>query len=209
MALKDILTSYIEYNGKTVTAWRGGEAAPLMPFMLLDTQNILFQEYVLPLPLKHASKNMLNQWKQHYARFNKAFFDAFPEEQKEEIVEKMIELYDYAHDDIEIFRISIMNHFMKYDIEIRQVVAAIVCCNHLAQCAQAFWDMTHRKNHLSAQPNTHIEGISVWSMKLLNEYAKGRIERVSKDIDLGDFDDVAMSSKKLIKRIAEFCTTWK
>lgn len=120
-----------------------------------------------------------------------------------------MELYDFANNEIEMLRVSIMNHFMKYDLETRLSVSAIVCCNHLIQCAQAFWSMKYKKSFLVKDHNSDLIGMETWSLKLLNEYVKGRIERIDKKIDLGDFEDVAKSSRMLVNKIVAFCEKWE
>lgn len=209
MALLNIIETYVRYNNKRLVAGKGCEAAILMPFLLIDAQNVIFAEYVNTLNLQHSAKRMRSNWADCYRRFNSRFFAAFSDDQKAEIVEKMVELYDFANNEIEMLRVSIMNHFMKYDLETRLTVSAIVCCNHLIQCAQAFWSMKYKKSFFVKDQNPNLIGMETWSLKLLNEYVKGRIERIDKKIDLGDFEDVAKSSRMLVNKIVAFCEKWE
>ena len=171
---------------------------PFMPMLLMDAMNLLYEEYIAPLPLKHREKQLRTRWHEAYKHYINQEFMAFNDDQKCEICELMNDFEEHIHNEVEKFRVVVMNRFMQYDTSTRLVLSGILACNILAQCAQILYrGMRHKTND-------YITSVELWSHKFLNEYADKKIDKTKKDIDLNTFEPLRKASQQVCYKIVEF-----
>lgn len=135
--------------------------------------------------------------------FSHRFMSVFSEDEQFDVCEIMDSFSDFIHNDVEIFRVSIMRQLMKYDLETRVVLSAIIACNHLLQSAQVIWGYNFQDGRGRRDVNDHIRNMEHLSMEFLNEYVKGR-KVYSDTIALDTLPEVAKASKALCKRMVAF-----
>ena len=174
-----------------------------MPMLLMDAMNMLYDEYIAPLPLRHEQKRLRSWWHEAYMQFVAQAFMPFDDDQKDELVTKMLEFEDDIHDEVEMFRVASMNHFMVYDTDVRITLSAILACNALAQSAQILYKAQHRKE------NKSIALCEQWSLKLLNKYGDNVLDRSVRQIDLNSHQDTMLASKKMCSAVVKFAEKWK
>ena len=199
----DLLSTYLTYHNLTILPRKGAkepkrDGMPFMPMLLMDAMNMLYEEYIAPMPLKHREKQLRTRWHEAYRHYMSFEFLAFSEDEQTELCNIMDDFNAHIHNEVEMFRITIMGKFMQYDTNIRLTLSAILACNALAQSAQIIYRAQRRKN------NSYIESIEAWSLKLLNEYANSRIDRSTMECNLNKFRDVGLASKRLCNVIIEF-----
>jgi hypothetical protein len=174
-----------------------------MPLLLMDAMNLLYEEYIKPLPLKHREKQIRNRWHEEYRHFVAQEFMAFSDDQKCELCDMMNDFDEHIHNEVEMFRVASMNRFMRYDTEVRIILSAILACNAFAQSAQILYKAQHLK------VNKYIEACEAWSYKLLNEYADKMIDRSQKQVDLNAFEDINLASRNMCRAVVAFAEAWK
>jgi hypothetical protein len=171
---------------------------PFMPMLLMDAMNLLYEEYIAPIPLRHAEKQLRTRWHEAYKHYINQEFMAFDDDQKCEICDLMNNFEEHIHNEVEMFRVASMGKFMEYDTDIRITLSAILSCNVLAQAAHILYEAQRRKE------NCYITSVECWSHKLLNEYADKKIERSAKRINLNQFQDLNIACRKLCNAIISY-----
>ena len=202
---KNLLDTYLDYHNLTILPRKGAkeptrDGMPFMPMLLMDAMNLLYEEYIAPLPLKHREKQLRTRWHEAYKHYINQEFMAFNDDQKCEICELMDAFEQHIHNEVEIFRTTVMSKFMSYDIDVRLTISAILGCNILAQSAEYLWiAMRGRK-----KANVYITSVVDWSQKLLNEYGDNRIERNAKTIDLNTYKDLNVATNRVCKSVISY-----
>ena len=205
---KSLLDTYLTYHNLTILPRKGAkeprrDGMPFMPMLLMDAMNMLYDEYIAPLPLRHEQKRLRSWWHEAYMQFVAQAFMPFDDDQKDELVTKMLEFEDDIHDEVEMFRVASMNHFMGYDTDIRITLSAILACNALAQSAQILYKAQHRKE------NKSIALCEQWSSKLLDKYGDDVLDRTVRQIDINSHQDTMLASKKMCSAVVKFAEKWK
>lgn len=176
---------------------------PFMPMLLMDAMNMLYNEYIAPLPLRHREKQLRTRWHEAYKHYIKQEFMAFNDDQKCEICELMNDFEEHINNEVEMFRVASMSKFMAYDTDIRITLSAILACNALAQSAQILYKAQRRKE------NAYIASVESWSLKFLNEYADKKIDRSVGQVDLNQYQDLNIASRKLCGKVVDFAVGCK
>lgn len=202
---KNLLETYLEYHNLVLRPRKGqGEPTrdgmPFMPMLLMDAMNLLYEEYIAPLPLKHREKQLRTRWHDAYKHYIAQEFMAFDDDQKCELCDKMNEFEDAIHNEVEMFRVVSMNHFMNYDTEVRLTLSSILSCNILAQSAEYIWNALRGRRNA----NQHINSVVIWSHELLSVYGDKVLDRTQKKIDLNTFNDLHLSVNKLCDAIGDY-----
>ena len=204
---KSLLDTYLDYHNLTLRSTTSEppkrDGMPFMPMLLMDAMNMLYEEYIAPLPLKHKEKQLRTRWHEAYKHFINQEFMAFDDDQKCEICELMNDFEEYINNEVEMFRVASMSKFMSYDTDIRITLSAILACNALAQSAQILYKAQRRKE------NPYIASVESWSLKILNEYADKRIDRSVGQVDLNQYQDLNIASRKLCGKVVEFAKRCK
>lgn len=173
---------------------------PFMPMLLMDAMNLLYEEYIAPLPLRHAEKQLRTRWHDAYKHYISQEFLPFSDDQKCEICELMDDFEEHINNEVELFRVASMDKFMQYDTDIRITLSAILACNALAQIAQILYNAQRKRE------NSYIASVESWSLKLLNEYADKKIDRSATQVDLNKFQDLNIASRNMCKAIVDFAS---
>lgn len=204
---KSLLDTYLTYHNLTLRSTTSQEpkrdGMPFMPMLLMDAMNLLYEEYIAPMPLRHKQKHLRTQWHEAYKHYIKQEFLPFSDDQKCEICELMNEFEEHINNEVEMFRVASMSKFMSYDTDIRITLSAILACNALAQSAQILYKAQRRKE------NAYIASVESWSLKLLNEYADKKIDRSATQVDLNKFQDLNIASRKLCGKVVDFAVGCK
>lgn len=200
---KSLLDTYLTYHNLTLRSTTSQEpkrdGMPFMPMLLMDAMNLLYEEYIAPLPLRHAEKQLRTRWHEAYKHYISQEFMAFDDDQKCEICDIMDDFGKAIHNEVEIFRATVMSKFMSYDTDVRLILSASVACNLLAQAAEWIWEALRGRRC----PNAYITAVVEWSHKFLNEYGDKRIDRNTKGVDLSKFSDLQCAVNRISKKIAE------
>ena len=107
---------------------------------------------------------------------------------------------DAIHNEVELFRVTVMSKFMSYDTDVRLAISAILGCNILAQSAEILYKAQRLKE------NPYIVAVETWSYKLLNEYADKKIDRGATQVDLNQFQDLNIASRNMCKAVVDFAS---
>lgn len=201
---KSLLDTYLTYHNLTLRSTTSQEpkrdGMPFMPMLLMDAMNLLYEEYIAPLSLKHREKQLRTRWHEAYKHYINQEFMAFDDDQKCEICDLMDAFEQHIHNEVEIFRATVMSKFMSYDTDVRLAISAILGCNILAQSAEYLWiAMRGRK-----KANVYITAVVDWSQKLLNEYGDNHIERSAKTIDLNTYKDLNVATNRVCKSVISY-----
>jgi hypothetical protein len=200
-----LLDTYLDYHNLTILPRKGvkeptRDGMPFMPMLLMDAMNMLYDEYIAPLPLKHREKQLRTRWHDAYKHYISQEFMAFDDDQKCEICELMNDFEEHINNEVEIFRTTVMSKFMSYDTDVRLTISAILGCNILAQAAEYLWIAMRGKK----KANVYITSVVDWSQKMLNEYGKNRIEKNSKTIDLNTYKDLNVATNRVCKSVISY-----
>lgn len=199
---KSLLDTYLAYHNLTLRSTTSQEpkrdGMPFMPMLLMDAMNLLYEEYIAPMPLRHKQKHLRTQWHEAYKHYINQEFLPFSDDQKCEIVELMDDFEEHINNEVELFRVTVMSKFMQYDTDIRITLSAILACNALAQSAQILYKAQRKRE------NTYIASVESWSLKLLNEYADKKIDRSATQVDLNKFQDLNIASRNMCKAVVDF-----
>lgn len=205
---KNLLDTYLDYHNLSILPRKGAkepkrDGMPFMPMLLMDAMNLLYEEYIAPLPLRHKQKHLRTQWHEAYKHYINQEFMAFNDDQKCEICELMNDFEEHINNEVEMFRVASMSKFMQYDTDIRITLSAILACNALAQSAQILYKAQRRKE------NAYIASVESWSLKFLNEYADKKIDRSAVQVDLNKYQDLNIASRKLCGKVVDFAVGCK
>ena len=199
---KSLLDTYLTYHNLTLRSTTNEppkrDGMPFMPMLLVDAMNLLYEEYIAPMPLRHKQKHLRTQWHEAYKHYIRQEFMAFDDDQKCEIVELMNDFEEHINNEVEMFRVASMGKFMQYDTDIRITLSAILACNALAQSAQILYKAQRKRE------NSYIASVESWSLKLLNEYADKKIDRSATQVDLNKFQDLNIASRNMCKAVVDF-----
>lgn len=199
-----LLDTYLAYHNLTLRSTTSQEpkrdGMPFMPMLLMDAMNLLYEEYIAPMPLKHKEKQLRTRWHEAYKHYIRQEFMAFNDDQKCEICDIMDDFGKAIHNEVEIFRATVMSKFMSYDTDVRLAISAILGCNILAQLAEYLWIAMRGKMNA----NVYITSVVDWSQKLLNEYGDNRIERSAKTIDLNTYKDLNVATNRVCKSVISY-----
>lgn len=197
-----LLSTYLDYHNLTLRSTTSEEpkrdGMPFMPMLLMDAMNLLYEEYIAPLSLRHAEKQLRTRWHEAYKHYISQEFMAFNDDQKCEICELMNDFEEHIHNEVEMFRVASMGKFMQYDTNIRIALSAILACNALAQSAQILYKAQRKRE------NSYIASVESWSLKFLNEYADKKIDRSATQVDLNQFQDLNIASRNMCKAVVDF-----
>lgn len=175
----------------------GDSLEPILPHIMMDAQYQIYCKEIKPLDCKHRLKKFRNEWIQHYNLFNRQFFSAFTDEQKDEVIDKMDSFERYIYNDIVIAKVSIMNCCTGCDFQTQKVLAACALCNILAQAALVIWQKVYKNSKGQDTKNLEIEAIGRCASLFMHEYYRG-----AKDISCNnDNVDKAISvlCRKMVK----------
>lgn len=204
---KSLLDTYLTYHNLTLRSTTSEppkrDGMPFMPMLLMDAMNLLYEEYIAPLPLRHAEKQLRTRWHEAYKHYINQEFMPFSDDQKCEICDLMDAFEKHIHNEIEMFRVATMSKFMQYETDIRITSSAILACNALAQSAHIVWKATRCKD------NPHLSSVEMWSQKLLCQYGDHRMDRERKTINLNDYTPLKLASKNICSKIIEFAEALK
>lgn len=201
--MKSIVQSYIEHKGwccnNTV------DESVLTPFFLADSAYLVYNDRIKPLPLKREMKMYAKKFIECYREFNKDFFAAFDDEQKDYVIDKMDALHEAIGHDVEIFRMSIINHLAQFPTEVRQNVASFSACLHLTSCAFLTWRTVFRNGHSNgeAMHNRALQGMLSSADMMFKAYTRQKAHSTSV-IDLNKIPDIEKSSRIVCNRIIQF-----
>lgn len=202
-----LLDTYLDYHNLTLRSTTSQEpkrdGMPFMPMLLMDAMNLLYEEYIAPLPLRHKEKQLRTRWHEAYKHYISQEFLPFNDDQKCEICELMDAFEQHIHNEVEIFRATVMSKFMSYDTDVRLVLSASVASNILAQSAEWIWGALRGRNN----PNIYISSITEWSHKFIELYGDNRIERTVKKVDLNEFNDIHLAVNRICRKVAEYSKT--
>lgn len=197
-----LLDTYLDYHNlvlrSTTSEPPKRDGMPFMPMLLMDAMNLLYEDYIATLPLKHREKQLRTRWHEAYKHYINQEFMAFDDEQKCEICDLMNDFESYVHNEVERFRVVVMNKFMQYDVDVRLSLSSTLACNALAQSAQIIYQAQRRRS------NQYIASVEAWSLKFLNEYANKRIDRSAMQTDLNKYQDINLATKRVCSLIIEF-----
>lgn len=197
-----LLDTYLAYHNLTLRSTTSQEpkrdGMPFMPMLLMDAMNLLYEEYIAPMPLRHKQKHLRTQWHEAYKHYINQEFMAFDDDQKCEICDLMNNFEEHINNEVEMFRVASMGKFMQYDTDIRITLSAILVCNALAQSAQILYKAQRKRE------NSYIASVESWSLKLLNEYADKKIDRSATQVDLNKFQDLNIASRNMCKAVVDF-----
>lgn len=210
MERSTLLDTYLDYHDLVLKPRVGDDnpkrdGMPFIPIFLMDAMNILYEEYIAPLPLKHREKQLRTRWHEAYKHFINEFFVPFNDDQKCEICDLMDGFEEAIHNEVEVFRVAVMDKFMQYDTEIRLVLSATLACNVLAQSAEYLWNALHSRKKQNAYITSTIE----WSHKFLELYGDKHIERKKRSIDLNKYNDVNLAVNRICKKVLSYAKSIK
>jgi hypothetical protein len=198
-----LLETYLGFNRLKCKS-KYGKAAPdghiFMPMLLMDAMNMIYEEYVAPLPLKHREKQIRTRWHEAYKHFIKQEFMAFNDDQKCELCDMMDDFESYIHNEVEMFRVASMGRFMQYSTEVRLTLSGILACSILAQSAEYIWNTLRGRKY----ENMYIKSVVQWSHELLDEYGDNRLDRTQKKIDLNEFENIRSAVNKLCTAVGDY-----
>lgn len=203
-----LLDTYLDYHNLTILPHKGAkepkrDGMPFMPMLLMDAMNMLYEEYIASSPLRHKEKQLRTRWHEAYNHYISQEFLPFNDDQKCEICELMNDFEEHINNEVEMFRVASMSKFMSYDTDIRITLSAILACNALAQSAQILYKAQRRKE------NAYIASVESWSLKFLNEYADKKIDRSAVQVDLNQYQDLNIASRKLCGKVVDFAVGYK
>lgn len=195
---------YIEANGLRVVAGDAGVGDLLVPYLLMDAEYSLYQKYVTKVSAKRELKKVKGAWVEAYGLFNRAFFSAFGEEQRDVVVDLMDEYEEWVGNSVEIARITVMNEIGKegYDLDEQELLGACLMCNCLSQCANIVWETIHVDARGMKRKSDAIERVEWCSKRFADVWMEQRGDR--KVINLNENKKVNAAMNALVSKIVRF-----
>lgn len=102
MTKKDLVQKYMQAKGyKVIAGELSDNLEAFLPVLLMDLEYSLFKKDIAGAePWRHELKQLLNQWRAAYNKFNGRFFRTLSEDEQGEVVGYMDDFEDYMHNDI-------------------------------------------------------------------------------------------------------------
>ena len=183
-------------NGKTI-------AGPFIPYLLADLIYLTHEEF-LKNKLSRKAKFHCNAMMENYHTFIHDFFSTFDNEQTNEAVDMMDNFGEFIHNDLEVFRFSIVQPLMDYPLEFRQTLSAICVCRLLATHADRTWELLFSGAYGEKDINKQLRAIDHHSAEMYNWFCKENQRANAAKIDLINQPAVELSMKRVSDKILEF-----
>lgn len=149
---------------------QGSTLEPLLPFFIMDVQFQIYCHDIAYLPVKYQMKQVRGKWIAAYNKFNKAFFNAFTQDEQDELIDKMDDFADYIQNDVMVAKVAFMDMVKDLPFERQGVIGACLMCNVLAQSAQVIWGKVYHDRHGVKETNGELRRIQICSYDFLNMY---------------------------------------
>ncbi len=199
----NITQSFLDHKGYNC---KNANEGIIMPYILADSFYCAYEDYVKPLKLKHDLKMHAKQMIACYREFNKQFFAAFDDEEKDYIVDKMDAYQQGLANNIEMLRLSVMKNLMEFPSEVRTAVAGLTVCVHLAQSTRILYENIYKLKDYRGEErpmhNKHLAGMVSYSGNLFKSYTR-RFCPCSHIINLNDVEEIKQTSTALCNKILE------
>ena len=138
MTNTEITRRYLAYKGmKRVNDHEGFQ--PILPVYIMDVVYEIYCKYVQSTKPRFDLKKAKNEWRDGYNAFNKEFYQAFKEEEWDEIADKLDEFRTFINNELTVAIVSVMDCFKQFDLEKQQILASLAIANILSITAQYMW----------------------------------------------------------------------
>ena len=199
-----LLDTYLKARGYK----SGNDAAhiaPFLPYFLADTLYLTYEDHIKG-HLKQKEKQMANLMMANYHRFIHSFFNCFPPEQQDEVIDMMDQFREYISHDIDIFLVSVEQVVMQMPIHQRKVFSAICLIRVLSANIKYSWECIYRRSASEPIPNKDKDGIVHYGNRLFLEYSR-YTPRYLEKTDLAMFPGVKAAERALVNRVLRFIET--
>lgn len=200
-----LLDTYLKARGYK----SGNDAAhiaPFLPYFLADTLYLTFEEHIKG-HLKQKEKQMGNLMMKNYHNFIHSFFNCFPPEQQDEVIEMMDQFREYISHDIDIFLVCVEQVVMRMPLHQRKIFSAIALCRVLSANVKYSWENIYRRSPSQPIPNKDKDGIYNYGNRLFLEYSR-YTPRYLEKTDLSMFSGVKAAEMALINRVLKFIESY-
>lgn len=196
-----VLDSFLKHKG-----WiKGSEEthiAPFLPYFIADCMYLTYDEH-LTGKLKQKEKYHGKQLMNAYHHFIHDFFNAFDDDERDEVIEMMDRFNEYIRNDLEVMRLQVQQPFMELPADLRALFSAAAVCRVLSAQADYAWQNMYRRDAEHPIPNTYLSAMAYHGRELFRECSR-YTPRCTEHLDLAEYKGVIQSVKNVINRVVDF-----
>lgn len=174
---KELVDAMFSHMGLRRFKGKEDNAGPLVPLLLMDAQDCLFREKILPLEFNGMSEGdrmwllyYRDKWREAYNDFNRSLFRAWNVVQRDYVCDMMNAIEEYINNDLVILKVSAMNKMSHIPLEMQDVVATCVVCGVLIKYAQYMWGVVFKSAGNGREKNRNIDYVDEFMKKFEDKY---------------------------------------
>lgn len=172
----------------------------LLPFLMMDTVQLIYSHTIAPLNLKHEAKALSRKWKENYNLLNREFFSAFTPDQRDAVIDKMDDFEEYIGNAQTIAEVSVMTAVQNVaDLDGQQYLSQLWIAYMMTQGALDVWQQLYVYTSAGSKEEPHIAAIrhAIMELSRLAPGAKG-------DIDRKRYDEACKCGQALYRKILDW-----
>lgn len=199
MKNKEIIEAFIRKFG-TLKKGESDNVLLILPYMVMNLVYTLYQDYIRGVKCHHMLQKYRTIWVNEYTTLNNRFLRAFDEDQVDAVIDMMDEMEEYMAKDLMVARIAVMNVFPDEDLEMQEILSAVILANALTQCAQLYWSNSFVDKSGRRLRHPGLDKIERATKEFASHLPRKNMSRVN----LNDFKDVEKSVKIVQRRLIQW-----
>lgn len=197
----NLLDSFLKHKG-----WiKGNECTPIAPFLpyfMADCIQLTYEEYIKG-KLKQKEKYHCKAMMKAYHHFIHDFFNAFSQDETDEVINLMDAFSEYIHNELEILRMTVQRPLMSIPHDKHSVFSAIAICRLLSSHAECVWQTIYRDGLGKPTPNIYISAMAHHAKELFREHSRS-FPKEYEHTDLSTYPGVKQCCSNVVTRVLEF-----
>lgn len=204
MSINEIVDTYMRHCHMRRVQGTGGD--PILPFFMLDAMYQILKRDLWPVESRHEAKRERTLWLNSYNAFNRDFFSAFDDDQKDYIIDLMDSFESYINNDVIVARVAIMNQIKQYGLEFedQKVLSSFMLCHILAQTAKITWNAIYKTKYCGPRASVYLDSILKHSSRWMNLYFASKSDA---HINPNNDKQICLAVDILCKKMVNFIST--
>lgn len=197
-----LVDTLLENRGWTKV--RSSGIAPILPYLMADQMMLVDDEYLKHADFRQKEREHYTRMMEHYWAFSRSMYRDLTKEQGSLVTDLMDEFGEYIHNELEIFRLSIIGCIMEYEDSYRTTCGALCLAKLLICQANKAWKAMYRKRNGEPTIEHNLQGMEKHITELLNHYFKREARLYEEEANLSSYTVVRRNEENVVKKILKF-----
>jgi hypothetical protein len=175
-----------------------------VPYLMLDVFQIIASDHLAKVDFRKEEQLHYTELMNDYHRLNSLFFQELTQDKQDVIIQMFDDFGEYIHNEVEIFRLSIIGCIMELPDDFRAVCGSLCVSKLMISQAVRAWMGMYRKEFRGDDSSFHLlQSMERHIAELMNHYFR-RETRLQNDINLSTVDSVRRAEENVVKKILKF-----